>query len=292
MVNHSTVSEFEDSWAKLQEKWNEIASSWDVIEYLTNEYIHKKEKFVRAYTNHNLHLGNVASSRVEGAHAALKKCLGGSTGNLYIVFESMEAKLNEQHIAASKKLSDELQLVPNRLNIPLFEQVVKKISSYALGKVYEQYLKFQRYHQSKEELPACTKYHQHALGLPCAHTLQNQLPRACVRVEQPTAFRDIILELPQLQMTDFASHWWLQKTSVHPILLPPIETNNGANTFTQNPNISQVGPGVASSNQILLDRALSRIGSQFSKLPTHQQIAILGQVVVWLKMIWLCPKLF
>ena len=46
MVNHSTVSEFEDSWAKLQEKWNETASGRDVIEYLTNEYIHKKEKFV------------------------------------------------------------------------------------------------------------------------------------------------------------------------------------------------------------------------------------------------------
>ena len=80
-------------------------------------------------------------------------------------------------------------------------------------------------------------------------------------------------------MTNFASHWWLQKTSVHLILLPPIETNNGANTFTQNLNISQVGPGVASSNQILLDHALSRIGSQFNKLPTHQQIAVLGQVV-------------
>ena len=73
MVNHSTVSEFEDSWAKLQEKWNETASGRDVIEYLTNEYIHKKEKFVRAYTNHNLHLGNVASSRVEGAHAAINQ---------------------------------------------------------------------------------------------------------------------------------------------------------------------------------------------------------------------------
>src|SRR5205814_5648867 len=123
--------------------------------------------------------------------------------------------------------------------ISLFEQVVKKISSYALGKVYEQYLKFQCYHQSKEELPACTKYHQHALGLPYVYTLQNQLPRACVHVEQPTAFKDIILELPQLQMTDLASHWWLQKTSIHPILLPPIEMNNSANTFTQSSNISQ-----------------------------------------------------
>src|SRR5436190_4731039 len=55
--------------------------------------------------------------------------------------------------------------------------------------------------------------------------------------------------------------------------------NNGANTFTQNLNISQVDPGVASSNQILLDRALSCIGFQFNKLPTHQQIAMLGQVV-------------
>src|SRR5947208_7596406 len=109
----------------------------------------------------------------------------------------MEAELNEQHIAASKKLSDELQLIPNWLNILLFEQVVKKISSYALEKVYEQYLKFQLYHQSKEELLACTKYHQYTLGLPCVHTLQNQLPRAYVHVEQPTAFKDIILELPQ-----------------------------------------------------------------------------------------------
>ena len=80
-------------------------------------------------------------------------------------------------------------------------------------------------------------------------------------------------------MTDFASYWWLQKTSVHLILLPPIETNNGGNTFTQNLNTSQVSPGVASSNQILLDHALSCIGPQFSKLPTHQQIALLGQVV-------------
>ena len=38
MVNHS--------WAKLQEKWNKTASSWDVIEYLTNKYIYKKDKFV------------------------------------------------------------------------------------------------------------------------------------------------------------------------------------------------------------------------------------------------------
>src|SRR6266480_6053395 len=75
------------------------------------------------------------------------------------------------------------------------------------------------------------------------------------------------------------AHWWLQKTSVHLILLPPIETNNGGNTFTQNLNTSQVSPGVASSNQILLDHALSCIGPQFSKLPTHQQIAVLGQVV-------------
>src|SRR5437762_13480663 len=119
MVNHSTVGEFEDSWAKLQEKWNEIVSGRDVIEYLTNEYIHKKEKFVRAYTNHNLYLGNVTSSQVESAYTVLKKCLGGSTGNLYIVFESIEAKLNKQHIAASKKLSDELQLVSNQLNILL-----------------------------------------------------------------------------------------------------------------------------------------------------------------------------
>ena len=37
MVNYSTVSEFEDSWAKLQEKWNETASGQDVIEVYAQE---------------------------------------------------------------------------------------------------------------------------------------------------------------------------------------------------------------------------------------------------------------
>ena len=74
----------------------------------------------------------------------LSKILGGSSRDLYIVFEAMEAHLKDQHIAASKKLSDEHQKIPNLLQIPLFEDVVKKVSSYTLRKAHEQYLQFQR----------------------------------------------------------------------------------------------------------------------------------------------------
>ena len=124
----------------MQEKWNNTSAGMGAIKYIHDEYIVRKEKFLKAYTNHNLHFENNASSRVEGAHGALKKYLGGSSGDLYIIFEAMEAHLKDQHIAASKKLSDECQKIPNLLQIPLFEDVVKKVSSYALRKAHEQYL--------------------------------------------------------------------------------------------------------------------------------------------------------
>ena len=142
----------------------------------------RKEKFLKVYTNRNLHFGNNASSRVEGTHAALKKYLGGSNADLYLVFEVMEVHLKDQHIAASKKLSDERQKIPNLLQIPLFQDVVKKVSSYALKKVHEQYLRFLRSYQFQQDLPACTKYHNHALEMPYADDFSSRLPQVNSRL--------------------------------------------------------------------------------------------------------------
>ena len=140
LVNCTNVESSNRAWAAMQEKWNNTSAGMGAIKYIHDEYIVRKEKFLKAYTNHNLHFENNASSRVEGAHGALKKYLGGSSGDLYIIFEAMEAHLKDQHIAASKKLSDKRQKIPNLLQIPLFEDVVKKVSSYALRKAHEQYL--------------------------------------------------------------------------------------------------------------------------------------------------------
>ena len=278
LINCTDVESSDRAWATMQEKWNNTSAGMEAIKYICNEYMVRKEKFLKAYTNRNLHFGNNASSRVEGAHAALKKYLGGSNADLYLVFEAMEAHLKDQHIAASKKLSDERQKIPNLLQIPLFQDVVKKVSSYALKKVHEQYLRFLRSYQFQQDLPACTKYHNHALGMPCAHDFSSRLPQVEQRAVVPTA-REKIPELPGLKITDFNPHWWLQVSTVHPITAVHRESDSDAEntrTFTQQ---QEDVPSELSSNRATLDQALGSIRSQFGHLPAHQKVAVLNQVM-------------
>ena len=190
----------------------------------------------------------------------------------------MEAHLKDQHIAASKKLSDERQKIPNLLQILLFEDIVKKVSSYALRKAHEQYLQFQRSYQFWQELPACTKYHNHALGIPCAHDFFSRLPRVEQQAEEPTT-KKRIPELPALKMTDFNPHWWLQVSTVHPIIVDPRQSNlnvENIGTFTQQ---QEDIPAEVPRNQAILEQGLADIQTQFGHLPVHQKVAVLNQVM-------------
>ncbi|XP_057548184.1 uncharacterized protein LOC130826628 [Amaranthus tricolor] len=70
LVESSTIEEYED-------KWQVIVSTWSlrnkkVVRYLTGTWIPLREKFVRAWTNDCLHLGNRTTSRVESQHSSFK----------------------------------------------------------------------------------------------------------------------------------------------------------------------------------------------------------------------------
>ena len=57
------------------------------IRYIEETWLIHKEKFIVAYTQKYLHLGNSATSRVEGSHAFLKKHIGASIVDMLLVFE-------------------------------------------------------------------------------------------------------------------------------------------------------------------------------------------------------------
>jgi hypothetical protein len=67
-------------------QWNEFLECYEskpnVLQYLQETWILYKECFISAWADRYLHLGNKATSRVEGAHATLKKYLQSSTGDL------------------------------------------------------------------------------------------------------------------------------------------------------------------------------------------------------------------
>jgi len=55
-------------------------------------------KFIKAYTDRYLHLGNRVTSKIEGGHSILKNYLQISTGDLKIVLEKVQLLLKSQYI--------------------------------------------------------------------------------------------------------------------------------------------------------------------------------------------------
>ena len=72
----STEQEFEGNWVLLKDAIDETGYA-----YLHSTWIPHKEKFILAWTKKVKHFGHVATSRVEGGHAILKKWVAVSTGS-------------------------------------------------------------------------------------------------------------------------------------------------------------------------------------------------------------------
>ena len=88
----NTLEEFNTAWLKLQNKWNDAAGK-RLIAYIEKQWIPLKSMFVNAYTKEVPHFRNNTSSHIKGVYSALKKYLGGSTGDLFIVFKRMDQVL-------------------------------------------------------------------------------------------------------------------------------------------------------------------------------------------------------
>ena len=64
--------------------------------YLKTEWLTVKEQFYYAWTDNCLHFGQRSTSRVEGAHNALKRRIKVSTGDLKHVVDSLELMMKKQ----------------------------------------------------------------------------------------------------------------------------------------------------------------------------------------------------
>lgn len=85
LINSSTIDEYEDQLAKFETQFGQVAPG--ALRYVKGTWLTYKGMFVRAWIGQYLHLGNWATSRVEGSHAFLKKYIGASMGDMLFVFE-------------------------------------------------------------------------------------------------------------------------------------------------------------------------------------------------------------
>jgi hypothetical protein len=70
LINSSTIIEYQNQLAKFETNFSQIAPA--ALRYVKDTWLTYKEMFIRAWIGQYLHLGNWATSRVEGSHAILK----------------------------------------------------------------------------------------------------------------------------------------------------------------------------------------------------------------------------
>jgi hypothetical protein len=98
----------------------------DAIQYITDQWMVDgvKQRFLRCYTNQTLHLGETASSRVEGAHAYIKQFIRYSIGDLLTVMIAIRTAVATQDIAINQSIVEDRQMVPEHLATALFRLLI------------------------------------------------------------------------------------------------------------------------------------------------------------------------
>lgn len=149
--------------------------------YFEQEWLVHHELFVRAWTSQHLHRGHRTSSRVEGAHAAIKRWNVNSTTNLRGLLNGLNRHLQSRLRAVTAALRCERTRDPVDLPNAIFGECYQVVSRYALEKVNRERIKLRRDRslppnlQSPHRLQPCTQSLRRSDGVPCAHELRQLL---------------------------------------------------------------------------------------------------------------------
>ncbi|XP_026460225.1 uncharacterized protein LOC113361060 [Papaver somniferum] len=136
------TSPSEDEYKK---NLNKFVSTWepkckDVVRYVIKTWLDPyKEKFVSAWTDKIKHFNNIATSRVESAHAKLKLYLGNSRGNFFNCFLRAHCSYENEHVhvEAEFERSKTRQMHDHRLE-NLFQGILNFVSIKALKILYDE----------------------------------------------------------------------------------------------------------------------------------------------------------
>ena len=156
-----------ESYEHRVEAFNVVCSPWPIFtEYVISTWLNPhKEKFVKAWTDKVMHLGNTTSNRVESAHWSLKRILETSMGDLCFCWESINKMIILQHNAIKSSFEKSLHVVSHVFNVTRYKKLLGFVSKYALQYIAEESDQVQYVGLDKSRC-GCTIRSTH--GLPCA----------------------------------------------------------------------------------------------------------------------------
>ncbi|XP_078161175.1 PKS-NRPS hybrid synthetase cheA-like [Carex rostrata] len=167
VVSSPTEADFFQSWNEFEYFHSEKAYA---IEFLKQEWLPWKEKFINAWSDKCLHFGNYASSRAEEALEKLRKDLHVPAGDLREVKNKFCSTVEKQYKEMITQLeSEKIRVLYHCSKVSLFENILCRVSEHALVELYKQYEKVKK----STVDPVCTGRFTATMGLPCAHTMVN-----------------------------------------------------------------------------------------------------------------------
>ncbi|KAL2323773.1 hypothetical protein Fmac_028152 [Flemingia macrophylla] len=164
-------------------------------DYVKNTWlIPHKEKFVTAWTNQVMHLGNTTTNRVEATHCRLKKLLQDEKEDMCSYWDAMNKMITLQHAEIKVSFEKSINVVEHRHNTSFYIKLVGFVSRSALGHITDEYDRV-KIVGIDSFICGCTIRTTH--GLPCACELGRY-----TMVNHPIPLRAIHVHWRKLHFSD------------------------------------------------------------------------------------------
>jgi hypothetical protein len=133
---------------------------------------------VHAWVDRSFHGGTTVTSRLEGAHAVLKRWIGKPTKQLIALWESTKLAINNQLNEIEISTSRRLQTTPIGLSSQLFHALIGKITPFALYQLKKQEENIRQQREREEQgliSTTCTGMFCSSMGMLCWHMIKLRL---------------------------------------------------------------------------------------------------------------------
>lgn len=137
-----------------------------IVTYLQDTWLVWATRFVRCFTDTTMHIGTRVTSRGEGSHFVLKRCVNLGICDLLTVFQTLENLLRTQFIELKTSVETQKLKLCHRHTHPFFSRIVKRVSVHALDLLLTQWDLV----DSTTHLD-CTGLFTGTYGLPCYHDM-------------------------------------------------------------------------------------------------------------------------
>ncbi|GAU25032.1 hypothetical protein TSUD_155060 [Trifolium subterraneum] len=147
-----------------------------------HDYVHEqwliphKERFVEAWTNKVMHLGNTTTNRAESAHWSLKRILQDSMGDICSVWEAASSMITLQHNEIKASFERSIFKKEHRHNTRLYVHLRGHVSRHALSHIVDE---FDRVKYVGIDKCSCRCIIRTTHGLPCACELAKYSMMPC-----------------------------------------------------------------------------------------------------------------